>query len=93
MTKVEEVARALCAESVTCRTTPYTPDSPNPALLGSPPLWKGYIPQARAAIAAMRGPTSAMSQAGWGAQCEDDCSDAIWHAMITSALAEKDPTT
>lgn len=44
-----------------------------------------YEEEARAAIEAMREPTSDMADAGrWPA--EDDCAEACWRAMIDAAL-------
>lgn len=86
---VERVARVLCAKDC------CDPDEPEYGFLGgsvSGYAWQGYVPQARAAIAAMREPTIDMQVAGteqW--LCEaamEERSPANWKAMIDAALGE-----
>lgn len=94
MTKLEEVARALCA------TYGDDPDRLAPALVvtkvyggyqGSfsgteEPRWKAYVHQARAAIEALRTPSEGMLSAiqpGW-----HEIARTILWAAIDGALAE-----
>ena len=105
---IERVARALVPKyndpSQVIRPTAW-----DESTIGTPtgplqPLWKIYIPQARAALAAMREPTKGMIFAGEIAKdnkidesCDTDGSyvivrsdihEAIWSAMIEEALKE-----
>lgn len=59
MSKIEEVARALCRQEGEDPdlSTPYHPTVKH--------LWEHYIPSARATIEAMRKPTPQMLAAGW----------------------------
>ena len=98
---IERVARALCVADG------YSPDSTCDAGVDGDPdaiyTWAGYRPMAMAAIAAMREPTAAMSEAGERAELpggqfgenfressvmEDDAAE-VWRAMIDEALIEE----
>lgn len=85
---IEKVARALCVANC---------DNPDEADFGflsdsvKGYAWQGYVPQARAAIEAMRKPTEAMEEAY---ECAVDVaclgealgSDKAWAVMIEAAL-------
>ena len=89
---VERVARAICAEGVSCTVGSFSPDS-RETLTGEP-LWRSYVSSARAALAALREPTEAMSKAGDRAALAEGAHDcevrmsAVWRAMIATALGE-----
>ncbi len=92
---VERVARAICASTdITMaggiETVMDNPDFIIPAnsRADRKPLarWRLYVPQARAAIEAMREPTDLMDKAGrfyGGSESRD-----VWVAMIDAALEE-----
>ena len=90
---VERVARALCRVD----------SHPENATMDGKPLWMDYIPEARAAIEAMREPTGAMAKAGAGAELTtsyggeyntfdylsgENAAD-VWRDMIDAALNQK----
>ena len=97
MQKVEEVARALAVEDG------YDPDemSRRSDVDENWPMWKLFVPRARAAIEAMRVPTPGMLKAAGtvpGYDWEDWTRDPVadhtewWNEMIDAALAENDGT-
>lgn len=89
MSKIEEVARALC------RQEGEAPDLPTPHHPTVKHLWEHYIPSARAAIEAMRKPTVNMSMKGLVQSERDDINltpeevDDMWGAMVDAALSEE----
>jgi type II secretory pathway component PulM len=74
MTMIEKVARAICKTHGA-----FDPD----ALTAGVAAWKYYIPEARAAIAAMREPTDEIRRAG-----DQTISPEAYQAMIDAALNE-----
>lgn len=90
MTMIERVARALCQQGG------FDPDEQMP---NDGPRWCYYVPGARAAIEAMRGPTPAMlidagTMTGYGNDSidyrySDENHVEWWQTMITAALTEK----
>ena len=73
MTMIEQVARAICKTHGA-----FVPD----ALTNGVAAWKYYVPEARAAIAAMREPTDEIKrEAGQGQQ-------EVYQAIIDAALKE-----
>lgn len=88
---VERVARAICAEGVSCEVGSFSPDS-RETLTGEP-LWRSYVSSARAAIAALREPTEAMVEAAESRQLsvhEPLPAETAWRLMIAAALGESD---
>lgn len=74
MTKIEEVARAICMAD----------DSHDVS------LWREFLPEARAAIEAMREPSEAMADDGGVASLIVDATAVtVWHAMVQAALNEQ----
>jgi hypothetical protein len=74
---IERVARAICASGVCIDPDSYDVDR----------YWRRWIPEARAAISAMREPTEAMKRAA------DRLPDVMsvgdeWRAMIDEALKD-----
>lgn len=78
MTKVEQVARALCAHD------DYDPDGPGVAGSTAEFMWQHYRGFARAAIEAMRVPTLAMRKV-----CRFEVAEVDYPAMIDAALSEE----
>lgn len=90
---VERVARAICVVA-------KGPDYPDADYYGKPgdpwrKWWESFVPEARAAIAAMREPTEAMREAAldadldiyWGYMAEGPGKPGdVWRAMIGAAL-------
>lgn len=96
---VERVARSLVAVDLPCKVGGQTPDSMTQSLTeGWIPIWRLYVAQATAAIAAMREPTWPMitnarrvqleteSEDGWG---EKGYFGRIWALMIDAAAMGK----
>jgi hypothetical protein len=75
MTMIEQVARAICKAHGA-----FDPD----ALTKSVVAWKYYIPEARAAIAAMREPTDEIRRAGDEMLSQHEA----YQAVIDAALNE-----
>ena len=75
---VERVARALAARKCGLVKDPYGERLPDD-------LWQQCIPDARAAIEAMREPTDKMLDAGPPFPYMDK---GVWQAMIDAALSE-----
>lgn len=85
---IERVARAICqAGDSAC-------DPSDVAYLGGGkdgPLWQAYVPEAKAAIEAMREPTEAMAFTGGNVVVDEDMSIVgkdVWQAMIDAALKD-----
>jgi hypothetical protein len=79
-TALERAARAFCSLD----------GNPENAMMDAKPLWRDYVPEARAVRVAIREPHEVMRHAGEGIS-EDHRNDAvsIWHAMIDAALADE----
>jgi len=79
-TGLERVARALCELD----------GNPPQATMGGRPLWQDYLPEARAAIMALRDPDSAMMKAAAHAASQTGKDDfaPIYRAMIDAAMTE-----
>ena len=79
-TGLERVARALCELDA----------NPPNATMGGKPLWQDYLPEAWAAIMALREPDQAMIGAARlkAAQIGEGNLDEIYRAMIDAAMAE-----
>lgn len=102
MTKLEEIARAICASS---GRNPDMIWDVGPDEIAKPdvdlePLRLKLMQQARAAVEAMREPTSRMQSEGSCVDYEGDFDEAghpigltaarnVWHAMIDAILNEK----
>jgi hypothetical protein len=80
MTALERVARALCELD----------GNPPNATMDGKPLWQDYLPEARAAIMALREPSSAMMKAAAVAAAQTGTDDfaPIYRAMIDAAMTE-----
>ena len=72
---IERVARALCRHE----------GLPENTRLDGRPMWADFVPEARAAIAAMREPTKAMIAAGLRYDILSGA-DRMWPDMIDAAL-------
>ncbi len=79
-TGLDRVARALCELDA----------NPPDATMGGKPLWQDYLPEARAAIMAMREPDRAMMTAAKieAVQTGQDDFGKIYRAMIDAAMIE-----
>lgn len=79
-TGLERVARALCELDA----------NPPDATMDGKPLWQDYLPEAWAAIMALREPDMAMISAGAlkAVQSGDYDFGAIYRAMIDAAMIE-----
>lgn len=98
MNPVEAVARALAQRSIHERSTGFTVDTVIYDGHNRPvPYWHLFIPDARAALAAIRTPTAGMIEAMSNAaiqqildldEIEDSEIFAIWHAAIDAAMEE-----
>ena len=79
-TGLERVARALCELDA----------NPPDATMGGKPLWQDYLPEARAAIMALRDPDPAMIQAAAlkAVQIGKDDFGGIYRTMIDAAMTE-----
>ncbi len=99
---VERVARVICAsvgdDPDAIGDTPVCPmcghDSQMAVRDHAFPRWVAYIDQARAAIAALRVPTDAMTLAGAASYGKQDWfyvleAAGVWQAMIAAILEEK----
>lgn len=77
-TGLERVARALCELDA----------NPADAMIGGKPLWQDYLPEAWAAIMALREPDAAMIGAGTIKAAEGVSEDigGIYRAMIDAAM-------
>lgn len=84
MSKIEEVARAICENVTAASPDDIIPEHPH----GSRKRWQAYEYAARAAIEAMRNPTEKMSDEG-AANNFGKPSYAAWQAMIDAALNEQ----
>lgn len=92
---VEKVARAMAWRTLTEGRAATTSagkldaamelDTPMVGETGLVPYWRTFIPDARAAIQAMREPTKAMVLAGYDDGEPTDCA-AHWRSMIDEAL-------
>ncbi|MBL0770076.1 hypothetical protein JI743_14795 [Sphingopyxis sp. DHUNG17] len=80
-TGLERVARALCELDA----------NPPDARMDGKPLWQDYLPEARAAIIALREPDTAMIDAGTrkAADGRQDDVGGIYLAMIEAAMDEQ----
>lgn len=99
-TMIERVARALCKAAGDHPDSLYAgPPIDEPVFLSSgaiqPTLgWHKYVPEARAAITAMREPTEAMDLSACKVTTSTRYGDgssvpvAVWEAMIDAALTE-----
>jgi hypothetical protein len=76
---LERVARALCELD----------GHPPGATMDGKPLWQDYLPEAWAAVMALREPDTAMMRAAAskGADTDDDDAAAIYRAMIDAAMS------
>ncbi len=81
---LERVARALCELDA----------NPPDARMDGKPLWQDYLPEARAAIMALREPDMMMISAAALAvdQIGDDDAGRIFRAMIDAAMIHQVPT-
>lgn len=79
-TGLERVARALCELDA----------NPPDATMDGRPLWRDYLPEARAAIMALREPDKAMTNVAARKVAQDGQSDfrEIYRAMIDAAMTE-----
>lgn len=79
-TGLERVARALCELDA----------NPPNATMDGKPLWQSYLPEARAAIMALREPDLAMVNAAAlkAAQIGEGDFGGIYRAMIDAAMTE-----
>ncbi len=81
---LERAARALCELD----------NNPPGATMDGKPLWMDYLPEAKAALSAIREPSEAMVQAADASPCwighgEDEVIWPVaWAAMIDAALEE-----
>ncbi|WP_337180281.1 hypothetical protein [Sphingopyxis granuli] len=77
-TCLERVARALCELDA----------NPPDATMDGKPLWQDYLPEARAAIMALREPDAAMIEAGTRKADDGQKNDlgGIYRAMIDAAM-------
>lgn len=99
---IERVARAICEENVGECDTVCFGDSGTVFSEERKPRWQWWVPEARAAIEAMKEPTEAMllaatraefsksdSEGSWTEWPERDAVEAAWPAMISAALSEE----
>jgi hypothetical protein len=81
MTKLEEVARAICCEGMPCRNTgaPYAICQAN-----------SFMKDARIVVLAMREPIEVMTDAAWNdADTQTPQAGMVWRAMIDAILNEE----
>ena len=89
MTPMERAARALCSLD----------GNPENATMDGKPLWQDYLPEARAALTALREPSPTMIEAGAeitshisptesGEGFAADAAD-VWRVMIETALSDR----
>ena len=99
MTKIEEVARAICiADGVDPDAVGYGLGAQMPKDVEYP-LWKARVAQARAAIRAMREPNEAMIESSYKAGEMKSCNSpeeakalfrsVLWPAAVDAILEEK----
>ncbi len=82
---LERVARALCELDA----------NPPDATMGGKPLWQDYLPEAQAAIMALREPDAAMVSAAAlkAGHVSKDEVGRIYRAMIGAAMIHQAPTS
>jgi hypothetical protein len=89
-TMIERVARAICVASGLDPDRPFSSSNYSKETEPQEFAWHEYLPEARAAINAMREPTEAMEDAGNSATYIwiDETSADVWPRMIDAALKE-----
>jgi hypothetical protein len=87
MTKIEEVARAICRQAqIDDGYSEMQADSGN-----AQGMWRNFRQQARAAVEALREPIDSMLDIRIMDQAEEQSLREDWRAMIDAILNEKEP--